>query len=329
MTVDDDFFGLVGPERDRHGRPLLLPRGSQVRVPYTRASSLGDFVSGSQRGVHRWEMRYLTKGMGDNEDLAAMAAGLPPLTGDKEIDAPANQELDKIAFMAMEKAGVHMKANWGTAIHAFTDEKRPSGPVPKRMVSDVEAAKLCMEAAGATVFCTEQFIANDEVMSAGTFDKLVSYSPHELARIVDTKTGELRPHEWAVQLATYAYGDFYDYETDGRPPLKWLIDRKWAEILWVPKGQGVACLFELDIAKGWEMAKAAYRIQQWLKDETLLREKSIGELPVSLNVLINLARTVDELTKLWADHRGEWTPEHSGLARRRKAELVDIPLSTK
>jgi hypothetical protein len=42
-------------------------------------------------------------------------------------------------------------------------------------------------------------------------------------------------------------------------------------MLWAPSGQGIAELFELDIAAGWEAARLAAQARKWTKSKPITR----------------------------------------------------------
>ena len=192
---------------------MLIPRGgSTIRVPYTRASSLSAFTS-SDYGLTKWRIRHIVKGLCDREDLAAMGAALPRLVNDPKVDRPVNRTLDVITEDALVEGQALQQAHYGTAVHGFT-EPGPRGPVAARMQDDVASFWAAIKAESMEILATEQFVANDEVMSAGTFDHVIRHEGE--LYVADKKTGDLHGMEFAIQLAVYAYGDRYNLETDER-----------------------------------------------------------------------------------------------------------------
>lgn len=323
MTQIDEFFGANGPDRDRFGRPLLIPEeGPRVKVPYTRASSLGGFLDDQTR-IHRWEERHLAKGLGDREDLAAMAAALPQLTGDRETDKPVNLALDDIIRQAKEYSGIHRKANYGTAMHAFTDPTT-SGKVPQRMRSDVEAFDAKMAELHAEHLMNEGFCANDQWMAAGTFDYVTSFFGGPPA-IADKKTGELAPIDWLVQLATYAWGRPYDWRTDTRYDWPAGFTWDWAWVIWIPRGQGICKVFRLDMALGRQLAMMAANVRDLQRREDLLEEfdaPTPARRADHLSRLILSACSSADLTRLWKANQDIWNDDMTELAKHRKRELA-------
>src|SRR5688500_8931273 len=83
--------GRGGVPRDGYDRALLVPRGLTTRTPYTSASALADYIS-NPYALHRWEKRYLARGLGMREDLAALAGAETYNTGFAEEDQKENRE---------------------------------------------------------------------------------------------------------------------------------------------------------------------------------------------------------------------------------------------
>ena len=310
----DDIFAREDAratlQRDQYDRPLLVPGSERAtnpyllnrrtkanpdgrrpdgKLPYTRASSLANYVA-DHTGLHTWQMRSLTKGLGDREDLAAQAASLPPIIGNRkakqlmtavevEQDRLTNAMLDVIADEAMAYANDRYKANWGTAMHSFTDRviegEQPA--VPERMKSDVEAfADLTR---GWEFVATEVFVRNDIYQAAGTFDHLcrIPWRPDLGTFIVDKKTGLEHDDQVSIQLAVYAGGEPYDVDTDttyewpggDQPnPLK-------AVRVDIPMGLGVATFTEVDIRQGAKAAHVACEVRTHRSNKTLAEKVDI------------------------------------------------------
>jgi hypothetical protein len=319
---DDDFFGAYQSplERDRWDRPLIVPVDGGKKIPYTRISTLSDYVTSSS-GLEIWKRRGLAKGLGEREDLAALAAALPPLTGDRDQDRPTNVALDEIIELAIEHSGQHKKARWGTAVHGFT-EPGEHGPVPARMVDDVESYKAAT--AGLEVVATELFVVCDELQCAGTLDHLMVL-PAYWTRVLDKKSGHLKPMELAIQLAVYAHSVVYDAETDERSPLPGgEIDLEWALAAHIERGMGRTELYEVDIAAGWEAAKHAAQVRADRKSP----KRYVRTAPdyfeaerLALSVAIGQATSEAELRFLYQGHQALWNEKANEMARARLATL--------
>ena len=194
MTNPASFWDMPEPDvkRGSGGSPMLVPEAFEdhedpMRVEYTRASYMADFIE-SKTHIHKWEMRYLARGLGQNEDLAALAATETYSTGlETEFFDPnqtraktaSGRRLDSIIERTFDRVKLHEKADRGTAVHGFTEPGAPSGSeIPARLALPVEAfweknRRECIETLG-----TELFTANDITMSAGTFDHSVRVYGH-------------------------------------------------------------------------------------------------------------------------------------------------------
>lgn len=279
MTLADPFdLDLDGPPRDQWERPLLIPKAGGERIPYTRMSTLADFVT-NDKGLTIWQRRLLAVGMGLREDLAAMVAGLPPLNDAKcdkstltkeqlEQDKATKKKLDEYIDAALEAAGCHWKANWGTAIHQFV-ENGSSDHAPARMKPDVESALEAVERLGLKVLASEVFVANDDLQAAGSFDHLVyTDRPGMGAMVLDVKTGQIRDKDlsFAIQISGYANADVYDWHDDSRAPLESLagglrVNRKRGLVCHVPLGGGRCDIYTVDLMRGYYAAQLASKVR--------------------------------------------------------------------
>lgn len=345
---DDDFFAktvLDGPPRDRWGRPMLFPRGADVtddanRVPYTRASSLADYIADFYH-IQTWKMRYLARSLGQNRDLAALAGAECYTTGfdkgDEKENRASGKRLDDIIERALDRGGIAVKADYGTVVHALT-EPNNDGNVEEygNIEADVASFWKCVNDLGITILGTEIFTANDELMVAGTFDHLM-YVPGYGIVITDKKTSsEVHGADFRIQLATYAWADAYDWETDTRISLEeyierqgWepdLLDRSKGLIFWIKNGE--TKIYELDLTKGLEAATHAVWVRdqhrkgthKWLVTKKIATARAA--LDDSLERWIGDAPDENMLNLLW--HRwGKtiWSPRHTAAAKKRKESL--------
>lgn len=262
-TIGDDPL-----ERDRWGRPKLVPRGGGEKVAYTRASTLAGYLSDST-SLHRWELGLLAKGLADREDLTAMVAGLEPMTGERKHDDPIKRKLSGIIDLALEVGGNHVRANYGTAVHSFCEPGNDQ-PIPERMKADVESfRRLDLNCVAA-----EQFVANDTFLSAGSFDMLVDL-PGVGIVVGDIKTGQIKPCDVAVQLAVYAGGEVYDPETNQRSPLPDGLNRDVGLLVHMPAGEGKTDLYLVDLIAGRQAAQVAAWVRDWRKRDDLLTSHAV------------------------------------------------------
>ena len=338
-----DFFDLTqGPPRDKYGRPLLIPRGGteEDRQWYTRASSLGDKIE-DFAFLHKWQMRYLAIGLSRNMDLVRLAAAEIYTTGfdkpDSKENSASGKRVDEVIERALERAKIHEKADYGTAVHARTEPGNEGVDPDEMQAKEVQSFWDLVSELGVTIIGTEIFTANDEVRTAGTFDHLM-YVPGYGIIITDKKTSSKASESYDVQLSVYAHADIYDYETDTRTTLEeyvaragWdpaLINRDEGLIFWIKNGRTQTRF--LDLKRGYQAA----RVAAWVRDEhhtkgtakDVTKDIRAGVQTQRADLLrwIRTAESVDRLGKIWEDRRTQsiWTDEHTEAAKQRKAELA-------
>lgn len=309
MTTPDDFFNM--PEADvprgPGGSPMLVPKGLEgkgIRVPYTRASYMADQLENKDH-IHKWEMRYLAKAMGQNEDLAALAAVETYSTGisdaiEQSEKSASGRRLDEIIERALDRVRIHEKADRGTAIHGGTEPGGvPLQAVPERLRGPVQAFWDINLREGIELVATEQFTANDITMSAGTFDHLVRVPGDPVLCdyvVADKKTGRFSPFEWAIQISTYANGDPYDTSNDTRPAWPGPINLKYGLVWQIDAETSKVLLWVIDLEIGWELAQMAARVRDIHAEEKSLARR-MTRTPMKFR--IENVHTEEDLRTLW------------------------------
>jgi hypothetical protein len=283
---------------------MLVPRGmpKTMRTRYTRASALSGYIE-DVAYIHKWQMRYLALGMGRNPDLAELAAvetyntGLrnPVYGRDK---SQSGRRLDAIIERAMDRVGILEKADRGTAIHATTEPGAPF--VPPHLQEAVDSFHEANRRHAIRIIGTEQFTANDATMSSGTFDHLVEVpGVPELEGVVigDKKTGAYSPHEWAIQLSSYANGDPYNTETDERHSWPGKINLDYAIVWQIDNTVSPVTtrVHVLDIALGWEAAQHAAWVRDWHARNDLTHDLR----PPQMIARLQNIHTLEDARLLW------------------------------
>ena len=344
MSADDFFDELhhvdqeipEGILRDQWGRPLIFPPGETKAVPYTRVSTMANYLD-NKSGLTVWKNRMITLGMGLDEDTAAMAAALPPLTGDKKKDGPTNALLDEYAETAMRAAGAHRKREWGTAVHGFTETGQEGHPhVPARMQSDVDSYWARVREYNMRLVASEVFLVNDELRCAGTVDDL--YYCYLYGLIVgDKKTGRENVRSVIMQMAIYANSMVYNPETGERTSLQSLaegqgftkippLNLKAAFYIHIPKGEGRTEFIEANIEEGYRRARVAAEVRDMNTQKDGLVRDVHDELVAAANTeaaweALRSATTMAELGGI-ANHfheLGVWTERMTAFGRERMA----------
>lgn len=310
-TTTANFFDLPadrGPQRV-NGAPQLIPRGLEstgIRSAYSRASSLAEHIE-NQAHIHRWEMRYLAKAMGQNEDLAALAAVERYSTGVSDAvfgreKSQSGRNLDEIIARALDRVRIHEKADRGTAIHGATEPGAPRGV--ERLRPAVEAFDEINRRECIRLIATEVFTACDPIMSAGTFDHLVQVIGHPMFAnpwgnplyvVADKKTGRFSPFEWAIQISSYANGEPYNLDTDERPGWPGDVCKDWGLVWQIDPETGETKLWIIDIAFGWEMAQIAAKV----RDAHARRDIAADYKSPTFEQRLAAASTRDHLEAVW------------------------------
>jgi hypothetical protein len=323
MTNDtDDFFGQMAqdtgmPGRDNYQRPMLIPRGEKDRKGYRRASSFADIVD-SKIGIHKWEMRGLARAMAQADDMRLLAAGETYNTGFDMTDIGENKasgaRLDSIIARALDRIGWSQKSDFGTAVHSFFDPANPN-PVPEELKPFVDGYFERLANDGIEILSVEQFVACDEVMSAGTFDALVHHPDYGVV-VGDGKTGK-RSRGFVSQISIYNHAELYDIDTDRRAPIHADLNPKVGLVFDV-KADGTN-IYEVDTAKGWDITKALYLVHEDFNMK--LMKKLPRRVGASIVDKIAQATTLDELNKVWEATSTGWTDREIQAAKARRLEI--------
>lgn len=338
----DQFFEPERPPRDGNGRPMLIPRGQALvdenRVPYTRASGLADHLE-EFSFLWRWKMRGLAKGLADRMDLIRLVAAEDYTCGFAENEREnraAGKRIDEVIERALDHAGVPAKADYGTAIHLRTEPDNEGSDPDDKQIADVDSCWTLWAELGVVHLGTEVFTANDELMSAGTFDHL-SYVPGYGIVVTDKKTSSSAKSTYDVQLGGYAYSDVYNPDTDERMTLEeyvarlgWdpgLLNRQVGIIWWVKGGRTQARLLDLDNGIRWARVAASIRDERRSQgvapNVTADVHRTVEAQRGNLLTALSQAPTVEALMSIWNNPAAQaiWTDEHTAAATARREAL--------
>lgn len=315
MTTVDTFDPApVAIQRDRFGRPLILPPGGPKPVPYTRCTTFVDVLD-DKYNLQQWERRMVALGLADRPDLLLAVAA----------HREDKRQLNQICDQAKEAAAAGAAATTGTAEHALTeriDRGQPLGVIPAAYQADLEAYREATKPL--RMLAIEQFLVYDPLKIAGTCDRVVDYDGW--CGIADIKTGTIDygALKIAMQEAVYANSMPYNPATHQREPRPYPIDTEWALVIHLPAGQGRCELQWINIADGWLAVQIAAEVRRWrARKHWFTPFEQLHPGPVDLTSALSRASTVDALRALWtgAIAEGTWTEEHLAIALQRKAEL--------
>lgn len=245
-------------ERDRYGRPLVVPPKGGKPVPYTRATTFAGALDDTV-GLVNWKLRKAVQGLTIQ----------PELLDDIRAAEDDKLLLNKLVEDAMEIAGANKAADLGTEIHKWAeklDEGLPIGDVPSRHKADLLA--YAHTTSIWTNKFSEEFCVVDKYKVAGTPDRIVEYKGELF--IADIKTGSIDyPNKMSLQLAIYANALRYDPATAERS--SWGdVNKDKGIIIHLPAGTGICVLHWIDIKAGWKAVQLASKVRQWRETKRLL-----------------------------------------------------------
>jgi hypothetical protein len=322
-------------ERDRWGRPLVVPPNGGKKVAYTRCTTFIDCLD-DKFGLQKWMMRMVALGLANRPDL------LLSVSAHKDD----KRELDRICDSAKEAAAASAAATTGTALHALTELVDRGETLP--VVPDSAKASLdAYTAATAELKATaiEQFLVLDTLKIGGTTDRIVTVGGESY--IADIKTGSIEygALKIAMQLAVYARSYAYDIATGertvhGASTTRGLIIHLPANPeTWADPKVAECHLHWVDLEAGWEAVKVAAQVrdQRGLKFGQLTKPfdpdeavqpslrlekkaetdaaKAAENREAALEKQIRACPTADAVRELWAANASEWTPHLTDVAK--------------
>lgn len=320
---DDDERPLIvppcpatkGPE-DQHQAEKPCPKCPTEAVPYERVSRVVDAID-NLKWLLRWYQGLLAKGMAMSPDLCGMASALD--WNDPRMAA--------IIETAHDRSGGNEKANWGTAVHSWTEPGRDLASVPEEMRPDVRSYRLAHEEAGVTILRYEVFVVNHTLKVAGTFDTLAECE--ELGRFLeDKKTGKWSAMANGVQLGTYANSTEVDRDLVKAklwaPPKALDVNLDWAVVAHIPKGGGTTTLRKVNVRRGYDLAKLAMEVKAHQEMPDWCAPEPLGKVTrkETLAAAIRDATSRPELRDIMLNGERYFTKALTAAAHKRWQELA-------
>lgn len=266
-------------QRDRYGRPLIIPPEGGKPVPYTRCTTYVGALEDTYN-LGGWQQRMAVAGIAMRPDLhlRAVSLGKPPVRdGSAEAEAVEKKwksEMNKLVDEAREAAAASASATIGTSLHSLTeviDRGRDLDwqTIPERyrvhLTNYIEATRTMHPVA------VERFVVNDALKVGGTADRFVTIEGFDGLFVADLKTGsvEYGAGKIAMQLAVYANSQAYDPQTGTRTPPPG-IRRDLGVVIHLDAVTGTCQLLWADLATAWEAVKVAGWVREWRKRKNLL-----------------------------------------------------------
>lgn len=349
--MSQDPFAEDPIERNENGAPMIIPPDGGDPVPYTRASSLGAYLT-DDRFLLTWKLRNLAVALGRYKDLADQCAVEPYTTGFAEperlIKSASGKILDGLIERALDRVLIDERADRGTVVHHVTEQDY-EGFVPVSVITELAAFNEWLAINAVRRVGSEIFVVNDELKVAGTFDHLFYINGFGLI-IGDTKNGRnANPLGFGCQFADYSRSFVYDPETGERISLQDYVIREYGFDPG-PVNQDVALLLslkaaqdggvgelkvsEVDINWGYELCKLAAAVRdarndtasKVLQSKTLKHVKGAAAKKLAQQALLDrlaAATSRDELLVIWRQYRPIWNDELTAASQARRDELEE------
>ncbi len=346
----------VTRELYRDGEPMTVladPQDSKRGRYVGRASSFGKPLE-DMRKIEDADKRRIAFAFGRHPELVMRSQAVGSYDGDRA-------ELEAIARKAVEYAKGDAASTKGTAFHRLR-ERRDQGedlsyldPLTLEGLATWERLLTPFELIG-----SEQFVVNDELESAGTYDALLKAVRtitirHPKTREVlgqveageavvgDLKSGKWGP-EWfgptyGCQALVYAGARPYTHVL-GRYDWAQAPSQRWAVIPYVSLDRlDAAGLHWIDLDRARLAVEAVARVKAARADKMMFIAHQDEPMPVDLaaagqravspgiRAWAELFEAIDSapdkvvLSRLWAAHADVWTDEHTAAGRARLAQL--------
>ena len=256
--------------RRANGAPLVRSLDGKKWERYARPSGFGHDLD-DESALNTWKLYRAIEGVATTPSLAASIAAH---IGQKE---GANERLEK----AIQIGRGEEAADLGTALHAMAHrlETEESFRAPPPYDADLAAYLTALDQAGLQSSHCEVHLCSDTWRAAGTCDRIYK-AQRELrlpdgsllepgqSVIGDLKTGRTLDYTlpaYAVQLAIYCDGCFYDVTTDQRSPLPEGLHTGWGLLVHLPAGKATCTLWWTDLQVGRVGADLVQRVRTWRK----------------------------------------------------------------
>ena len=321
-------------ERDRWGRPLVVPPGGGDPVAYSRCTSYVDCIE-DKTALDLWKQRQVALGLASRPDLLLAVSA----------HRDDKRALNGVCKDALEAAAASAAATRGTALHSLTEQIDRGQELPAVLPDDVVADLDAYKAATSdlTHELIEQFTVLDNLKIGGTPDRVVEYNGNRY--IADLKTGsiDLGTLKIAMQLAVYSRSHTYDIATHTRGIHE--ADTSRGIIIHLPAGAGVATLHWVDLEAGWYAVQVAKQV----REKRALKFKDLTEpfgpvTPIApgtvpgntamtrarnakptLEQQIRACASADTVRALWSANAHDWTDELTAVAKTHIANLEVTP----
>ncbi len=274
MGIDLEDLADDSPAKDfrrANGAPMVKRAdGSDKWDRYSRPSSMGSDLEDESNLVN-WKIDRAMDGVvTDRSIAAAIAAKMGQKEGRKELRE-----------QAINTGRGSEAADRGTALHAIAQrvEEDTTFKVVEPYAGDIAAYLTMLDASGLVSKHIEVKVCSDEWRCAGTADRIYEvtktlivpgFAPLEPGDMIlgDLKTGaklDYSHREYAIQLAIYVDGCFYDIATNERLPYPQRLRTDLGLLVHMPVGSATCTPIWVDLQVGREGAHLVKAIRAWRK----------------------------------------------------------------
>lgn len=272
--IDVDALEGLPPERDfrrANGAPMVRRIDDPTKWErYSRPSGWGSDLD-DESALVNWRIDRAMEGVALDPAIAATVA----------VHVGVSDGRKERRNRAIDRGRGGERRDIGTALHAMTErvERGDGFKAPPPYDADLAAYLLTLERAQLSSEFIECRICSDTWRAAGTADRiyrlggpLTTPDGTTLERgsmvIADLKTGEKLENKlagFAIQMAVYSDGCFYDVNTDERTPLPAEMRMDWGILVHLPAGSGRCELFWCDLRVGRIGADLVRQVRAWRK----------------------------------------------------------------
>lgn len=254
--------------RRANGAPMWIDReGKNQRG--SRPSNWGKDLD-DENALVNWKINRAMEGVAKDQ---ALQAGIISLDADGD-----REEWSTMREKAINAGRGDRAADIGTALHKMShrwetdDHYDPGSPYTESL----EAYSAMLEKLGLISQRFEFQVVNEDYRAAGTADRL-----YELTRPLILPTGALLPRgtlvvgdlktgakldfslpAYAIQMAIYAGGEFYDVAEDRFMPTP-EINQDWGILVHMPAGEGTCQMLWCDLTAGNYGAWLVSEVKDW------------------------------------------------------------------
>lgn len=332
-------------QRDRWGRPLIIPVGGGEPRPYLRVTKLAGAVDDTYN-LQVWGEGMAAQGVAIRPDIQAAVLAARAAIESRPNDYSGKRALKDAVKEAKDAAGAGTAARAGTTLHSFTervDLGEDLGYIPLDYLRDVQAYKQIMADYKIKVISVEEFTVNDDLEVGGTPDRILDVGDLEAPDgtrpgivIGDLKSGKevvkYGSHKISMQLGIYANSKVYKPSGE-RLDLPGNPSKKWGLVIHLPIHTGEASLVWMDLEAGYDASvRLAAPVLAWQKRKDLAFPVAKvvappvvtedGQAKDAITVAIEGVKSLAELEAVYYASMASWTPAHTDAATAKKKSLT-------